>query len=262
VNRDEVAPQTTKNRLVTQFWDTEGVCVWRLVIERQNSWSNGRADFSQCTSCENSFLALVALLCEWTRPRVAIGLRFKWNIQYFSGQWRGKRWETVTKGDYPLESYERKKIRYCQTLAGHANFDSVKNVGLGIVRVANARGGTAMWQHFASGFNFLLLSGRIIWHSLYRRKADLQRSCSRQWRHILPHYMIRVLLLHMATHGLHWKTENWFRYRSLSLLHDSRCCQEEQWRCSYWNPAEHGNKPVFNVLGQNNNPVFLQSASY
>jgi hypothetical protein len=43
----------TSHRLVTLFWNTWSVCLWQVLIERQNSWNYGRTDFKQCISCNN-----------------------------------------------------------------------------------------------------------------------------------------------------------------------------------------------------------------
>jgi hypothetical protein len=41
------------HRLVTKFRDTGSVCLWQVLIERQNSWNYGRTDFKQWISCSN-----------------------------------------------------------------------------------------------------------------------------------------------------------------------------------------------------------------
>jgi hypothetical protein len=49
----EVPNKTIIHRLVTTFRDTGSVCLWQVLIERQNSWNHGRTDFKQCISCNN-----------------------------------------------------------------------------------------------------------------------------------------------------------------------------------------------------------------
>jgi hypothetical protein len=49
---DSEVPNKTIRRLVT-FRDTEIVCLWQALVERQNSWNYGRVDFKQCISCNN-----------------------------------------------------------------------------------------------------------------------------------------------------------------------------------------------------------------
>jgi hypothetical protein len=46
--------KTTIHRLVTKFRDTGSVCLWQVVIERQNSWNFGRNYFKQCISSSSS----------------------------------------------------------------------------------------------------------------------------------------------------------------------------------------------------------------
>jgi hypothetical protein len=48
---DKKAPnKTTVHWLVTRFRDTGSVCLWQVLIERQNSWNNSRTYFKQCIS--------------------------------------------------------------------------------------------------------------------------------------------------------------------------------------------------------------------
>jgi hypothetical protein len=49
----EVPNKTTVHRLVTIFRDTGSVCLWQVLIERQNSWNHGSADLKQKISCNN-----------------------------------------------------------------------------------------------------------------------------------------------------------------------------------------------------------------
>jgi hypothetical protein len=49
----EVPNKTTIHLPVTKFRDTGSVCLWQLIIERQNSWDYVRIDFKQCISCNN-----------------------------------------------------------------------------------------------------------------------------------------------------------------------------------------------------------------
>jgi hypothetical protein len=49
----EVTHKTTVHWLVTTFRDTGSVCLWQVLIERQNSWNYGRTDFKQRISCSN-----------------------------------------------------------------------------------------------------------------------------------------------------------------------------------------------------------------
>jgi hypothetical protein len=46
----EVSNKTAIHRLVTKFRDAVSVCLWQVLIERQNSWNYGRTDFKQCIS--------------------------------------------------------------------------------------------------------------------------------------------------------------------------------------------------------------------
>jgi hypothetical protein len=50
---DKGLPNMTVHRQVTIFWDTESVCLWQVLIERQDSWNYGRIDFNQFISCNN-----------------------------------------------------------------------------------------------------------------------------------------------------------------------------------------------------------------
>jgi hypothetical protein len=49
----EVPNKTIIHRLVTEFRNTGSVCLWQVLIERQNSWNYDRTDFKQCISCNN-----------------------------------------------------------------------------------------------------------------------------------------------------------------------------------------------------------------
>jgi hypothetical protein len=49
----EVPNETTVHRLVTKFLDTRSVCLWHVLIERQNSWNYGRTDFKYCFCFNN-----------------------------------------------------------------------------------------------------------------------------------------------------------------------------------------------------------------
>jgi hypothetical protein len=49
----EVPKQTAVHWVVTKFRDAGSVCLWQVLIERQNSWNYGRTDFKQCISCND-----------------------------------------------------------------------------------------------------------------------------------------------------------------------------------------------------------------
>jgi hypothetical protein len=49
----EVLNKKTVHRLVTTFQDTGSICLWQVLIERQNSLNYGHTDFKRCISCNN-----------------------------------------------------------------------------------------------------------------------------------------------------------------------------------------------------------------
>jgi hypothetical protein len=51
---DKAVPnKTTVHWLVTKFRDTGSICLWKVLIKRQNSWNNIHTNFNQCISCSN-----------------------------------------------------------------------------------------------------------------------------------------------------------------------------------------------------------------
>jgi hypothetical protein len=49
----EVPNKTTVHRLVTKFCDTGSVCLWQVLIERQDGWNYGCTDLKQRISCNS-----------------------------------------------------------------------------------------------------------------------------------------------------------------------------------------------------------------
>jgi hypothetical protein len=49
----EVPNKTTLHRLVIKCRDTGSVCLWQVLIERQNSWNYDGTNFKQRISCNN-----------------------------------------------------------------------------------------------------------------------------------------------------------------------------------------------------------------
>jgi hypothetical protein len=75
---DKEVPNKTIRRLVTKFRETGSVCLWQVLIQRQNGRNYGRTNFKQCISCNNGIrlqefnivigfvvLCVKGFMCDW-----------------------------------------------------------------------------------------------------------------------------------------------------------------------------------------------------